>query len=52
MAESETKKRHPSLTKSYRGKRHTPRTVIAGVIGNVMEWYDLALYGFFAPVIS
>ena len=24
----------------------------AGVIGNVMEWYDFALFGYFAPVIA
>ena len=33
-------------------ERHTPSTVIAGVVGNVMEWYDFALYGYFASVIS
>jgi len=32
--------------------RHTPKTLIGGAIGNVMEWYDFALYGFFAPVIA
>jgi MFS transporter, MHS family, proline/betaine transporter len=30
----------------------SPRTVLAGVIGNVLEWYDFALFGFLAPVIS
>src|SRR4051812_4632309 len=30
----------------------TTRTVVAGVIGNVLEWYDFALFGFFAPIIS
>jgi len=33
-------------------EKHTPGTVIAGVVGNVMEWYDFALYGYFAPIIS
>lgn len=28
------------------------RTVIAGAIGNVLEWYDFSLFGFFAPVIA
>jgi MHS family proline/betaine transporter-like MFS transporter len=28
------------------------RTVIAGAIGNVLEWYDFGLFGFFAPVIA
>lgn len=26
--------------------------VVAGVIGNVLEWYDFAVYGYFVPVIS
>ena len=41
-----------SRTAAYRGEHHTSKTVIGGTIGNVMEWYDFALYGFFAPVIS
>jgi MHS family proline/betaine transporter-like MFS transporter len=28
------------------------RTVIAGAIGNVLEWYDFGLFGFFAPIIA
>lgn len=28
------------------------RTVMAGAIGNALEWYDFSLFGFFAPVIS
>lgn len=28
------------------------RVILAGLIGNVMEWYDFALYGCFAPVIG
>ena len=28
------------------------RTIIAGVAGNVMEWYDFAVYGYFATVIG
>lgn len=41
-----------SQTKPYRGEAHTPKTVIGGTIGNIMEWYDFALYGFFAPVLA
>ena len=26
--------------------------LIGGVIGNVLEWYDFAVFGFFAPVIA
>jgi MFS transporter, MHS family, proline/betaine transporter len=28
------------------------RTLFAGAIGNVLEWYDFALYGYFAPVFA
>jgi len=28
------------------------RTLMAGAIGNVLEWYDFALYGYFAPVFA
>jgi hypothetical protein len=28
------------------------RTTLAGVAGNVMEWYAFAIYGFFAQVVG
>lgn len=28
------------------------REILAGVLGNVVEWFDFAIYGFFAPVIG
>ncbi len=31
---------------------HLRRNTIGGVIGNVLEWYDFAVFGFFAPVIG
>jgi MHS family proline/betaine transporter-like MFS transporter len=34
---------------------HAPsrsRTIVAGVIGNVLEWYDFALFGFLTPFIA
>jgi MHS family proline/betaine transporter-like MFS transporter len=31
---------------------HRMRTVLAGMIGNVLEWYDFALFGFLAPILS
>ncbi len=31
---------------------HKARTVLAGAIGNVLEWYDFALFAYFAPVIG
>ncbi len=32
------------------GKRHT--ALLAGFIGNVVEWYDFALYGYMAGILS
>jgi MHS family proline/betaine transporter-like MFS transporter len=28
------------------------RVTLAGVIGNMMEWYDFAVYGYFAQIIG
>ncbi|NPA52264.1 MAG: MHS family MFS transporter [Aquificae bacterium] len=28
------------------------KTISAGAIGNVLEWYDFALYGYLAPIIA
>jgi MHS family proline/betaine transporter-like MFS transporter len=28
------------------------QVVVAGIIGNIMEWYDFALFGYFAPIIG
>jgi MHS family proline/betaine transporter-like MFS transporter len=33
-------------------KKSNLKTVSAGCIGNLLEWYDFAIYGFFAPVIA
>ena len=30
----------------------TKKTLLAGAVGNVLEWYDFALYGYFAPVFA
>jgi MFS transporter, MHS family, proline/betaine transporter len=30
----------------------TRRVVAAGMIGNVLEWYDFFVYGFFATAIG
>jgi MHS family proline/betaine transporter-like MFS transporter len=32
--------------------RTVRKAIVAGSIGNVMEWYDWSIYGFFASVIS
>src|SRR3954468_22314416 len=28
------------------------RAILAGIVGNVMEWYDFAVYGYFAAIIG
>jgi MHS family proline/betaine transporter-like MFS transporter len=28
------------------------RLIVAGIAGNVMEWYDFAVYGYFAQTIG
>jgi len=30
----------------------TRRVIAAGMIGNVLEWYDFAIYGYFASAIG
>jgi MHS family proline/betaine transporter-like MFS transporter len=30
----------------------SPRLVAAGIVGNILEWYDFAIYGYFAQVIG
>jgi MHS family proline/betaine transporter-like MFS transporter len=32
--------------------RHRKRSTIAGIIGNVLEWYDFAVFGYYAPIIG
>jgi MHS family proline/betaine transporter-like MFS transporter len=34
------------------GSSSVTRTVIAGSIGNMLEWYDFGLFGFFAPILA
>jgi len=36
------------MSTSARQKRNTA----AGLVGNVLEWYDFALFGFLAPIVS
>ena len=31
---------------------HIPRVIAAGMIGNMLEWYDFAIYGYFAAQIG
>lgn len=32
--------------------RSRTMTITAGIAGNILEWYDFAIYGFFAPVLG
>ena len=40
------------VTQEFHSPRAVRRGVIAGVAGNVLEWYDFALFGFFAAQIG
>ena len=33
-------------------RKITRQMIIAGIVGNIMEWYDFAVYGYFAPIIG
>ena len=32
--------------------RGQSRAIVAGIAGNVMEWYDFSAYGYFAAIAS
>jgi MFS transporter, MHS family, proline/betaine transporter len=40
------------ITQEFLTPRAVRRGVISGVVGNVLEWYDFALFGFFALQIG
>jgi MHS family proline/betaine transporter-like MFS transporter len=40
------------VTQEFRTPRTVRRGIIAGVVGNMLEWYDFALFGFFAAQIG
>ena len=40
------------VTQEFRTPGTIRRGVIAGVVGNILEWYDFALFGFFAQQIG
>lgn len=37
---------------SAAGRQSQRRTILAGISGNVMEWYDFTVYGYFASIIG
>jgi MHS family proline/betaine transporter-like MFS transporter len=42
----------PQLESETQREARRHRLVIAGVVGNILEWYDFSVYGFFAPAIG
>jgi hypothetical protein len=40
------------VTQEFRTPGTVRRGVVAGVVGNMLEWYDFALFGFFAKQIG
>ncbi len=42
----------PAAPESVTLRQSTARTALAGVIGNVLEWFDFAVYGFFVSAIG
>jgi len=40
------------MTAGTADRKTLRRTIVAGVSGNVMEWYDFAIYGYFAATIG
>lgn len=41
-----------SLPETAKGPAHLRRVIGAGMIGNILEWYDFAIYGYFAAAIG
>jgi MHS family proline/betaine transporter-like MFS transporter len=39
-------------SEASRPRQSTTRTALAGIIGNVLEWFDFAVYGFFVGAIG
>src|SRR6185295_17477661 len=40
------------VTQEFRTPPTVRRGIVAGVVGNMLEWYDFVLFGFFAPQIG
>ena len=53
VSESNIESVSESVSEAPTPQANTVTTVIlAGIVGNVIEWYDFALYGYLAPVLS
>src|SRR5262249_61111426 len=40
------------ITQEFHTPKSVQRGIAAGVVGNILEWYDFALFGFFAPQLG
>ncbi|MBO6782519.1 MAG: MFS transporter [Alphaproteobacteria bacterium] len=40
------------MTDTVEATRNRRKVIAAGITGNVLEWYDFAVYGFYAPIIG
>ncbi|MEM9216241.1 MAG: MFS transporter [Cyanobacteria bacterium P01_F01_bin.150] len=45
-------KRPPALDEPIPQASNTKIVILAGIVGNVIEWYDFALYGYLAPILA
>ena len=41
-----------AVAREYKERTNATRAVIASGLGNVMEWYDFGIYGYFASTLS
>src|SRR5262245_36061164 len=41
-----------ALSSTSSGRASLPRVIIAATIGNVLEWFDFLVYGYFAVTIA
>ncbi|MBN8909838.1 MAG: hypothetical protein J0H99_25305 [Rhodospirillales bacterium] len=42
----------PPIARSHDTGIASARQIVAGAIGNVLEWYDFAAYGYFASIFA
>lgn len=42
----------PMSTIQVSSTKNRNMTILSGVVGNILEWYDFAVYGFFAPILG
>ena len=41
-----------TITSTPSAKKGMLSAVLTGIAGNVLEWYDFAVYGFFTPILG